>query len=361
MPVAGVVAPWMEMTDVGLGHVTDLWATAERNGIHVLSGQPAADGWAGQIWYSDGGLRWQPAALPAEPHIDRIHAITSTSSGFVALGLDFDEETFTHALVSSDGREWRLAGSYTGTGTYLAEISGRLLAFGNNDWLSDPWYSDDGGATWHELDTESGLAVANGLLAFHQADGYLWAVRSDNPVEDASFRTPVELWRTPNGLDWEKVSELPQSISVSSAAIASGPDGWVISARRVTFSGPGEQHNAWLAWRSADGVNWQTAASNPEYVDQIVADEEGFIAIGRDPGACCALDSANVRQHVWISADGSTWRQLSRKGWHGREIDFITSVGDHVVGVGMDWLLAPGPDGEAWGVDWEVDRSELLS
>lgn len=360
-PIAGVVGPWIETTNVGLGHITDLWAT-ERSGVYVLSGQPAADTWAGQLWYSEDGMHWRRATMPAERHIDRIHAIAiaSYSGSFVALGLDIDDETFTHVLISADGRDWQFAGSFKGIGTYLADIDGRLLAFGNLSWPSDPWYSENGGATWQRLETASGMAVANGLLAIHRANGYLWAVRSDDPIEDASIRTPVELWRTSDGLEWHLVRELPQSISANKAAMAHGPTGWVITAGRYTFPEDYEQSRDWYAWYSSDGETWKAARSSPAYVEQIVVDEQGFIGVGRDPGPCCALSESNVRQHVWTSADGSTWRRLSRKGWHGREIDFITSVGYQVVGVGMDWLLAPGPDGEAWGVVWEVERSKLL-
>lgn len=351
-PIEGVVAPWIETTDVGLGHVTALLSTAERNGAYVLGNR--------QLWYSDDGIRWQLATMPTEPNVDRIHAITATRNGLVALGLDFSgDEALTHALVSADGRDWLLAGSFTGIGTYLAEIDGRLVAFGNVDWLSDPWYSDDGAATWQRLDSESGMKLANGVLALSHADGYLWAVRSENPIEDAGIRTPVELWRTTNGLDWAKVTDLPHSIAANDAAMISGLTGWLISARRITFSHY-QQHNEWFAWHSADGINWPSAKNAPEYVNQVMADEQGFIAIGRDPGPCCALDKPNVRQKIWTSSDGTTWRQLSEKGWHGREIGFITLVGDRVLGVGIDWLLAPGPDGEGWGVVWEVDRAKLL-
>jgi hypothetical protein len=335
---------------------------AERDGIFVLSGQPAADTWAGQLWFSEDGFRWQRATMPAEPHVDRVHTVAATSTGFVALALDFSgEDTLTHALISADGRAWHPAGSYPGMGTNLAEIGGRLLAFGDVDRLSDPWFSEDAAATWQKLDTDSALAVADGLLALHQAEGELWAVRSDNPVEDATIKTPVELWRTRDGLEWELLGELPESVSANRAAIGSGPNGWVITARRTTFRHePLEQNEEWFAWHSRDGVSWEASRNVPQYVDQILADDQGLIAIGHDHGACCAIAEQDVRQLAWASADGSTWRRLQKDGWRGREIDFITSISDRVTAVGIDWLVNPGRNYEGWGVGWEVDRDELL-
>ncbi len=359
-PISGVVAPWVETTRVGLGYVSNLWAAAVRDGTYVLSGQPMADGWDAHLWFSDDAVAWQLATMPAQPHIDRIHAITSTADGFVALGLDFSgEETLTQVLVSRDAHSWQIAGSYVGVGTDVAEIDGRLLAINNGNSVSDPQFSDDGGTTWKVVDTQSGLAVASGLLALYGADGYLWAVRSDDPSEDASITTPVELWRTTNGLDWTKVTDMPDSIAANSAAMTSGPNGWVISARRATFTDY-EQSNEWFAWHSADGLNWQSAKSVPQYVDQIVADTDGFIGIGRDRGSCCVLEASNVRQLIWTSAEGSVWQQQPQKGWHGREIDFVASVGDRVLGVGIDWPLSRDSLNAGWGVGWQVDRADLL-
>jgi hypothetical protein len=344
-----------------LEQVEQLWAEAQCGGTSVLSGQPnTSGGWDAHLWYSDDGLIWQAATMPDEPQIDRIHAIAASSAGCVALGLDFSgEETLTQVLVSSDGREWRVAGSFVGLGTILAEINGRLLAFGNNSWKSDPWYSDDGGRAWQKLDSESGLAVANGLLDLELIDDFLYAVRSDDPVDDASIKTPIELWRTDNGLDWSKVTDLPGSIAAGKATLASGPLGWVIAARRTTFDDM-EQINEWFAWWSGDGVVWQPAKSAPRYIGQMVGDQLGFIAIGRDPGPCCALEESNVRANIWTSADGLSWHQQPQQGWHGREIDAITSVGDEIVGVGIDWKFWPGRSSIGWGVTWTVDRAALL-
>jgi hypothetical protein len=51
----------------------------------------------------------------------------------------------------------------------------------------------------------------------------------------------------------------------------------------------------------------------PTFVEQIVADDQGFVAIGRDYGGCCAIDEASVDQLVWLSADGDTWQAADRE------------------------------------------------
>lgn len=368
----------METTDAGLGRARTFYSMAFDGHVFVLSGEattverysgpdPGKQGWvengAAAIWYSADALEWHRAVMPQHPAIDRIEALVATGAGFVALGLDFSgHAAVTHALISADGRQWAAAGSFPGIGDQAAQVGGRIVAFDPVDAESSTgWTSADGGQTWQPLPTEPANRLANGLLSLHVEGDYLWAVRSDDPFDDARIATPVELWRTTDGFDWELVGELPESISVNRAVMTSGPAGWVVSTRRITFSDAVHQNNEWFAWHSADGVNWQQSESAPRYVDQIVADEEGFIAIGHDYGPCCAFEESDVRQHVWLSADGSSWRQLSQAGWHGREIDFIVSNGTSVGGPGIDWLLGEGDSGfpGGWGVVWTVDRAKL--
>lgn len=384
-PIPGVVAPWTESADAGLGRVYDIVGTASANGTHVIVGTaeilywyvfPGKTGWMDDlvpaIWYSPDARTWQQADLPAEPELWDMIAVVAVDGGFVAFAyVDTDDASVTSAFTSSDGQEWQFSGSFVGSGRLIGTAGDRLVVFGETEYGQPAavWVSDDG-ATWQSVTEESALEVAGGVVALLSHDGFLWAVRSDDPYEDASIKTPVELWRTSDGLAWEMVGLLPKSISVNSASMAVGPAGWVITASRVTSApgpgcGPGQSNYSRYAWHSADGLSWKVARSAPEHVEQVVADESGFIGIGRRyAGGGCVINESDVRQTVWVSSDGSSWQQLPRKGWHGREIDVVSLLGDEVVAVGIDWKLLSGGDEPGdmeggWGVVWTVDRAEL--
>jgi hypothetical protein len=337
---------------------------------YVLSGEatflewvsiPGKESWqetgVPAIWYSQDLGEWRRATVPSGPSIE---AVVATNSGFVAFGPDFSGPgTKTQVLASVAGDEWTTAGSLSGYVDHAAAIGDLIVAFGSIDDLTSAWTSADAGQTWQQPSTESAADVADGLLTLYASDGFVWAIRSDDPIDDPSIVTPVELWRTEDGLEWELITKLPDSISVNDAVMTSGLHGLVISARRITFRN-GVQATEWFAWHSADGISWQAARTPPQYVDQIIGDVAGFIAIG---GAldCCAVEESDVLQNTWVSADGATWIQMPDEGWRGREIDFLVSDGVSVVGPGIDWRLVEGDTGfpGGWGVVWSVDRDQL--
>lgn len=353
------------MTSTGLGAIEEFGPLAEANGRYVIAGQPGAvNAFLPHLWYSTDALNWQLAELPAQPAVTRFSSVIAGGSGFVAFGIDFETADAPSTVVysSADGSRWTVVGRVARDVDKAASVDGRLVAFGTTQYGQSPavWLSADG-AEWQPVSDQSALLVDEGLVALANAAGFLWAVRSDDPAEDGN-RHPVELWRSSSGEHWDKVGELPNSISVSSATLAVGAMGWAITAERVTFAGAsGAAAYDWYAWYSADGTEWHIAGSAPRHTDFILADDFGFVAVGGDYGGCCAVDASSVKGQIWTSDGGGRWTRRSDKGWNGRVIEALISGGPSVAGVGIDWRLFSDDPLHGLGVVWTVERSALTS
>lgn len=352
-PEPGVVAPWQESTDNGLGLVYEIDGVDHANGVYVAVGQAmvptgwdARHGiwgwdWAGAIWYSTDGRQWQPASLPDSPQLGQVTAVTATPSGFAALA----PGDKTHLLTSADGRSWQVSSSFAGYATALTALGPHLLAYpieiyGDQDAA---WTYADG--TWSRAD------LPRRVLAATAADGYMWAVVGD--------QHPPNLWRSSDGLSWDKVAELSGPKDLFYAQLAVGPNGWVITGEQVT-DGPGPiPEYGWYAWTSPDGLSWSRSQSAPEHVSDLFADDQGFVAVGFDTGGCCAWDPEYAKGVIWTSADGQTWRQQAKKGWVGRLPTVITVSEGTLIALGADWTLDDSGSGFAAGAVWTIDRAAL--
>jgi hypothetical protein len=352
-PEPGVVAPWQESTDNGLGLVYEIDGVDHANGVYVAVGQAmvptgwdARHGmwgwdWAGAIWYSTDGRQWQPASLPDSPQLGQVTAVTATPSGFAALA----PGDKTHLLTSADGRSWQVSSSFAGYATALTALGPHLLAYpieiyGDQDAA---WTYADG--TWSRAD------LPRRVLAATAADGYMWAVVGD--------QHPPTLWRSSDGLSWDKVAELSGPKDLFYAQLAVGPNGWVITGEQVT-DGPGPiPEYGWYAWTSPDGLTWTAVDKPPEHVAALAADNQGFVAVGFDTGGCCAWDPEYAKGVIWTSADGRTWRQQANKGWVGRLPTEITVSESTVIALGADWTLDDSGSGFAAGAVWTIDRAAL--
>ena len=352
-PEPGVVAPWQESTDNGLGLVYEIDGVDHANGVYVAVGQAmvptgwdARHGmwgwdWAGAIWYSTDGRQWQPASLADSPQLDQVTAVTATPFGFAALA----PGDKTHLLTSADGRSWQLSSSFAGYATALTALGSHLLAYpieiyGDQDAA---WTYADG--TWSRAD------LPRRVLAATAADGYLWAVVGD--------QRPPALWRSSDGLSWDKVAELDGPKDLAYAQLAVGPNGWVITGEQVT-DGPGPiPEYGWHAWTSPDGLTWTAVDKPPEHVAALAADDQGFVAVGFDTGGCCAWDPEYAKGVIWTSADGRTWRQQPNKGWVGRLPTEITVSEGTLIALGVDWTLDDSGSGFAAGAVWTIERAAL--
>jgi hypothetical protein len=354
-PEPGVVAPWQESTDNGLGLVYEIDGVDYANGVYVAVGEAAVPtGWdarhgqwswgsAAAIWYSSDGQQWQPASLPDWPQLDRVTGVTATDSGFAALGPTADIGYTTYVLTSADGRDWQVSSSFAGYATALTALGPHLLAYpieiyGDQDAA---WTYADG--TWSRAD------LPRRVLAATAADGYMWAVVGD--------QRPPALWRSSDGLSWDKVAGISGPKDLAYAQLAVGPNGWVITGEQVT-DGPGPiPEYGWYAWTSPDSLTWTAVDKPPEHVASVLADDQGIVAVGFDTGGCCAWEPDTAQGAIWTSADGSVWQRLPKKGWTGRLPYQVTRSGNTLVVLGTDWNLSTDYVGA--GAEWTIDRAAL--
>ena len=212
------------------------------------------------VWRSGDGRVWDevaPAGLSAPGVSVRTHTLTTDADGFVLFGSHFpprftDDETDdeareeveaeeedveepppdpdTEGLVvwrSTDGRSWQRVAEdglsdpagYSLQAVHAVAVRGDtwLAALGTecagcyDDFAFGLWRSDDGGATWAELDDVEGLddidlpnsdalpvvvATDDGFLAFGRAEVF---ERDEN--EAMLFRA----WRSEDGERWEEI------------------------------------------------------------------------------------------------------------------------------------------------------------
>jgi hypothetical protein len=285
-----------------------------------------------------------------------------TGSRFVALAHGGDEDVI---LASTDGRAWSRVFALGADGRIasIAVGNGRVVAMGSvGDWPAS-WSSKDGLSwrnSWVVLPvgrpttggsvaatdaTSSGTRfVAVGredppcqfdcgveptrALGWTSRDGRNWTVWPEQPGlepggmnaiarTEAGFvaggvdgRRPA-LWSSPDGSSWSRAAVAPipdpdadPSFSASIVALATD-DGTIVCIATSIGLGPGGAPVV-LAWWSADGLAWQSAAipdATPVIAEGVAHTPTGFVATGR------AWSGAAGRYVVaaWTSHDGQDW------------------------------------------------------
>lgn len=145
------------------------------------------------------------------------------------------------------------------------------------------------------------------------------------------------------------------------SGIANGPGGLVV----VGVSANGDSSGGDVrAWRSTDGLHWQTAARisgdpNAE-MNAVIGGEPGYVAVGSDgfPGAS-TLESGSSGAAVWTSADGKSWTRVANQaGFGGAMMTGIAATATGYVAWGENLPMSGAPaiqppiwtsiDGRTW-------------
>jgi len=321
----GLRIHWQEQNSTGLGKPQSFPAGAFANGTYVVSS--VATGPGARIWSSSDGLNWSLAWSGSEAP----SFIVPGGPGFVAW--------VSGILLSTNGHSWTKANAgvpqklLTSGFPQLGSVAGTVVAFpdsGHGYWSSD-------GHNWHAISAGPARPIT---LA---GDGTnLWALTGGRG-SNAGADSPVELWVTSDGQHWTNSAQLPNSRRTSFHRAAFGPLGGVVIAGAKS-------------WYSKDDVHWHVATNTPtltakgrDFVDDVVADESGFVAVAhRDPPGC-VIDPTQRVALTWTSTDGVIWRKMSSTGWMAREIDKLFISGRTLIGVGINWSLGEEqPAGVVW-------------
>ncbi len=290
------------------------------------------------------------------------------------------------------------------------------------------WYSLDG-TTWNRVPHDEAVFGGDGhqqMNAVVAVESGFVAVGSEGTERDplglsgvyaylASFETHAAVWRSDDGIRWERVPHVDAFSEALTGLVMNDVtfdgSGLVVVGgafhRTAPFatwrwgaSEPGEPappHDVDIdvdaaVWRSNDGIAWRRVAVGdeamggdtvPQRMNAVVAGGPGFVAVGQEgfdflgvdewtpgdaPGDVLTHVTENVAA-VWTSPDGETWTRVESQpslehpggavtGWS-RMFD-VTAQGSSLVAVGRDFWDPPGgmPEGAAvWlspdGLSWQ--------
>lgn len=305
----------------------------EFTGTAAADGRIVAVGWAEDsagIWTSADGRKWERAVFHGASSLTLLAAVVAGGPGFVAVGWEYPTG---FVAISADGQTWERVDDAMFADQDLNRIGavdGRLVVFSGGDGAGVFTSSD--GRVWQQSDDTTAQDVADGLVALTGDGSTLWAFSRDGN-EPRQNRQLIEVWRSNDGMTWTQVGQIEGSGGTQLARAASGESGVVLVAnvnQRGTYP--------WLTWYSADGVTWQAAGNSPTNIDDVLAGQAGFVAVGHyNTGQGCALIETDDVGVTWTSVDGLTWRQMPEQGWNGREVQVMARNGRTLIGLGMDW------------------------
>jgi hypothetical protein len=191
-------------------------------------------------------------------------------------------------------------------------------------------------------------------------DETFYAVGYDNDVEGdgASFRGWV--WRSTDGIGWQRVATVPDEGSFM-VAVAGG-NGMLVAVGEIMWS-PEDA----AIWTSTDGVEWVRVVDDGEifgsglgHIAEVVAGGPGFVAVGYVCENVPANGDPCVGQPVaWVSETGQDWERVVLADVDGNVADIavhngiLVAVGSVFSESGDAAAVWTSSDGYAW--EWIVD------
>jgi hypothetical protein len=278
------------------------WAVVNENAraqVVIYSDDRFLAGFQGSAWSSQNGVSWEPEDLDSSLDIE-VWSLAYGDPGYVAAGL-VETSGSLHAAItySQDGVAWN-----------------RVPNTGN--MFGDP---------------EQPFRWLTARDVAYGPEGYVVVGEDDF----AGGGMKVAIWISPDGTTWNRVEHDDAVFGGSSDdewfnayAVASGGAGYV-AVGEIDSS---ERHTG-AVWFSPDGHTWelvidQPAFTGPVTLDDVVAIEAGYVAVGDD-----LKDGTPL---IWFSSDGRIWSQLETDDLPAVEgavgLDKITSDGNTIMVVG---------------------------
>jgi hypothetical protein len=306
--------------------------------------------------------RWEQAEVPLDTD-DLLTGIASTPVGWVAVGvhLNFPDETtepvpgadpfadlYSGAVwTSPDGRAWtRQPDAPVFDGARMTKVLATergALAFGlGGVCLPDAcsglppnggtivWRSGDG-ASWERLEDTgvAGGAVVDAVRVGQDLVAVGFVANDGSKPDGDPFSNPTDaaIWRSPDGVAWEAVLELPAADRLARV--------WVEDEILVVL---GEGAEGIVVWTSADGGNtWLEAPGLSDFccVSEVYRGKV-FVASSRhENGAQAVLHT--------LSLPGGSWDQAPLGELRGFRLVHIEAIGESLVAFG--WHATLGADG----------------
>jgi len=255
---------------------------------------------------------------------------------------DAQGQTRVRVLATEDGWSWVRRGTIRLTGSVNALLAdGTVLYAAGWDEGATIWRSADAGRTWAtSADPGPFAGGADGLpgtdegaevAAIGRGPGGLLAV--GEAVDPDTLGRRAAVWRSADGLAWERVAEA--GVWPSFHVLAADASTWVvIGSSSGAATSPAGADAPVLRW-SADGATWTDAGAEVgamERMDGVTAlPDGGFLAWG------ARLDAPAAPVLTWWSTDGRSWdRGADDPALGGADLASVRSLegGSQVVAVG---------------------------
>lgn len=323
------------------------------------------------IWRTADGVAWEQVGTPELGDPTNIMFDLVVYQGqLYALSLTAGGDGF-EIWVTSDGREFAQLGE-SGLGdpknTHAVPmvLQGRLvLAVANSETGIQIWVTEDG-RSFRQVPVE-GLNVPENIGAIrcpHPED--------PGPVPDSKLYVGVtnatsggEIWRTADGLTWERVAD--QGLGVSQRH--SLHPYLVYEGQLYVVAGYVDYAAGFDLLRSGDGANWEQVVEGGFGVgnhrnrgaDLVEFNGRLYLAtLNEDPRV---LVPGNTMERfapegfqLWVSSDGSDWSQAGEDGF-GRETSLISDIAVHGEALyleAIDYKMGNQVWRSADGQEWEM-------
>lgn len=316
-------------------------AVSGPGGLVAVGGGGSVEGFGGALaWQSIDGASWalthdEHAAQDGSAMLD----VAATGAGYVAVGMNFDG---VPVWRSTDGRTWAEADPATappGESHTLQRIAtdgnGTVLAIGftsaDDEQIATLWRSADGLA-WERLAVPDSFANAwiVDVAVGPNGDGVVVAMTEPGRGELLAWRVTGDVVDGPASL-----GRVEDEVETTVNAVAAEPAGYLAVGHR--WDSDRELYVA-VAWASAEGLTWEARESNAIGSPLGVAgiDGRGLVAVGQTFG----LESSVVV--AWEIPDSGPWRAVLVEESFGFGSSAVADGDGRLLVVGAD-----GPDGSA--------------
>jgi hypothetical protein len=220
---------------------------------------------------------------------------------------------------------------------------------GSNDGMDQEaiiWVSDDG-LRWQSVPLFGDAAKGRIKDIAATPVGYI-AVGNDY-VKGRENPAQALVWRSDDGLVWERVPEQDGFAGSIMTDVSATPDGAVAVGCRSDL-----QCMAGAVWHTSDGETWELGAELPMALPMSVAQNGVTTVTG---GVDEVIDYGHDRAVLATSADGSEWALSDPLAEPQSAISDLALRGDAFLAVGSEWLLGAdksnsvlhsSPDGQDW-------------
>jgi photosystem II stability/assembly factor-like uncharacterized protein len=288
---------------------------------------------------TDAGKHWTKLPVPNADKLDFRDVEAVDSNAAIIMSAGPAEQGAGKIFKTTDGAHWKEVLSTDRKGVFFDSMAfwdhRRGIVF------SDPvdghfllWTTSDGGDSWQELHPESMPAALVNEGAF-AASGTAIAVAGKNDVWFGTGGASVArvFHSADRGKHWT-VAEVPIAAGKASAGVF----GVAFKDKKHGVAVGGDYTNnkdklTAIAITNDGGRNWSAVESKFASLGGVVADSEGYFAVGNTSAA---------------GGNGQTWRIVDASGggkWKGNQELFVSGF---AVATGKWYAFAVGPKGAIW-------------